>query len=186
MFKTSDGIVVYTRSDWGARKPRAAYGQLGELRSVVYHHGGPVGKPRMTKRAAAATLRSWQAYHMDSNGWADIGYHAAMDGKGRLYLGRPAWALGAHVFKENTGRFGLVFLQDGRYHGLTDPQERTVRKLFRVRHDRLRLPALKTLARHDGADWGVFGHREVPGQATECPGDLIAFDLKQIIKEWTR
>ncbi len=180
---TGDRIRVYTRADWGARPPKSAYTILGPLRAAVIHHGGPVGGPRWTFAKAAQTCRDWQAFHQNSNGWNDIGYHSLVDARGRLYTGRPADMLGAHVALQNTGRVGINFMQDGRSHGLTFLQKRTLRKLFRHEHERLGLPALKDLAKHPGDEWGVFGHRQVPGQATECPGDKIAADLKSIIKE---
>jgi N-acetylmuramoyl-L-alanine amidase len=183
-WKTGDGIRVYTRRDWGARLPKEKYSDLGPLRTAVIHHGGPVGGPRWTFKAAAQTARSWQDYHMDVNGWADIGYHFLIDARGRIYLGRPPEALGAHVLKENTGRIGINFMQDGRFHGLTVLQMWTLRKLFRSDHDRLGLPALKRLANRPG-DFGVLGHREVPRQSTECPGREILIDLHRTIKDFT-
>lgn len=185
-FLTSDAIRVFTREDWDARPPRGAYGELGELRSAVIHHGGPVGKPRWTFGSASQTCRDWQAYHQDVHGWLDIGYHILVDARGRLYLGRPRWALGAHVLAQNTHRVGINFMQDGRFYGLTWRQKRTLRKLFRrAHHQGLGLPALKDLINHPGDEWGVFGHRQVPGQATECPGDKIAADLAKIIRDFS-
>jgi hypothetical protein len=181
-FKTQDGIKVFTRGDWGARSPSGRYAPLGDLEKLVYHHGGPVGPPRMTFEHGAATCRDWQRFHMDSNGWMDIGYHLLMDGLGRLYTGRPAWALGAHVALNNTSNLGLNYMQDGRFHGLTDQQKDTTEKLFRRRHGRLGLPALKSLASRPG-EFGVFPHRFFGG--TECPGDLIDRDLKRIIANFT-
>ena len=185
-WKTGSGIRVYERGDWGARPPKGRYSSLGTITSAVIHHGGPVGGPRLTFKAAAKTCRDWQAYHMDSNGWSDIGYHFLIDARGRIYRGRPVSALGAHVLAQNSGRVGINFMQDGRYHGLTWFQRRTLRKLFRTRHDRLGLPALKDLANHPGADFGVFGHREIPGQSTVCPGDLILADLHRIVDEFVK
>lgn len=182
-FWTSDGIRVYTKQDWQGRAATGQLAPLGRLRTAVIHHGGPVGAPRYTKAAASRTCRDWQSYHMDHNGWLDIGYHFLIDGYGRIYLGRPADKLGAHVLNENTGRVGINFMQDGRYHGLTVGQKRTLRKLFKRRHGKLGLPALKDLARRPG-DYGVLGHREVPDQATECPGNLILRDLHAIVKEF--
>jgi len=185
-FQTADGIRVFRRADWGAKPPKGAYSRQPYKRSLVYHHGGDEGKPRPTFDAMAKTLRSWQAFHQGpQRGWLDIGYHFLMDGLGRIYVGRPSTAIGAHVLEENTGRLGLCFVQDGRRYGLTDDQEETVRKLFKGPHRLLGLPALKDLARHSGDDWGVFGHREVPRQATECPGDKIAADMHRIIRSFT-
>ena len=182
--KTPDGITVYTRNEWGARPPRGGYSHLGALMSAVIHHGGPVGRPRWTKMAASKTCRDWQAYHM-GQGWTDIGYHYLIDARGRLYQGRPTWALGAHVLGENTNRVGINFMQDGRYYGLTRAQKKTLRKLFARSHKkRIGLPALKDLMNHPGGRFGVFGHREVPGQATECPGSKILADLHKIMREF--
>ncbi len=185
-WKTGDGIRVFTRKDWGAKPPKTNYTPLGDLRSAVLHHGGPVGGPRWTFNAAAQTCRDWQAFHQGpQRGWNDIGYHYLVDGLGRLYEGRPVWALGAHVEQQNSHRVGINFMQDGRTHGLTFAQRRTLRKLMKTDHDRLKLPALRKLANHAGADFGVFGHREVPGQSTECPGNKMLADIHKIIKEFT-
>jgi hypothetical protein len=183
-WKTGDGIKVYTRKDWGAKPPKGRFGDLGPLRTAVIHHGGPVGGPRWTFAKAAQTCRDWQAFHQNTRGWLDIGYHYLVDARGRLYEGRPPDALGAHVENQNTGRIGINFMQDGRTHGLTFLQRRTLRKLFRSEHKRLGLPALKTLANRPG-DFAVLGHKEVPGQATDCPGAAILHDLHVILKEFT-
>jgi N-acetylmuramoyl-L-alanine amidase len=182
-WKTGDGIRVFTRADWDARRPRTDYDSLGQVRSAVIHHGGPVGAPRWTFTTAAQTLRSWQDYHMDFHGWNDLGYHFAMDALGRLYEGRPPTALGAHVAAQNSHRVGIVLMQDGRFHGTRFAQRGTLRKLVKSEHDRLGLPALGRLVKHPGAEWGVFGHREVPGQSTECPGREILADVHKILKE---
>jgi hypothetical protein len=182
-FWTRDRIRVYERADWHARPPKGTLGDLGPLRTFVVHHGGPVGRPRMTYKTAVQTAQSWQDYHMDSNEWLDIGYHFLMDGLGRLYLGRPASKLGAHVLNENTGRLGLNYMQDGRFYGLTRLQKQTTRKLFERDHPRLGLPALKALENRPG-DYGILGHREVPEQQTECPGRLILTDLHAIIHDF--
>jgi hypothetical protein len=182
-WKTGDGIRVYTRADWGARSPKGPYADLGPLRTAVIHHGGPVGGPRWTFKAAAQTCRDWQAFHMDGHGWNDIGYHFLVDGLGRLYIGRPSDKLGAHVLGQNTGRVGINFMQDGRKWGLTMMQKRTLRKLFKSDHRRLGLPALRKLS-NGPQGFSVLGHREVPEQSTECPGDRILRDLHAIIKEF--
>lgn len=178
MFKTNDGIKVHTRADWGARLPAGPYARQPGITTVVYHHGGDEGKPRMTDSAMAATVRSWQGFHMGPfRQWTDIGYHLLMDGRGELWQGRPTWAVGAHVLQQNTGRLGLCYVQDGREHGFTKGQEETTRKLFKWKHNKMAFPSLE--------DVSVLGHREVPGQATECPGAAITADMKRLIREFS-
>jgi hypothetical protein len=187
-WRTGDGIRVFTRADWEARPPKGSYSQMGEIRRFGLHHAGAVGAPPREFESAAAELRGYQRHHMDTNGWNDFAYNLGMDGKGRLYEGRPPWAKGAGIASpgrdENPHTFHLVLMQDGRSYGLNPDQERTLRKLFRAKHKKLGLPALKNLANHPGDEWGVFGHREILNNS-ECPGDKMLADLHKIIREFT-
>jgi hypothetical protein len=178
-FTTDAGLIVYEREDWGALQPRGGYASRGALTHASIHHGGPVGAPRMTKDEAVETCRSWQRYHMFSNGWTDIGYTFLIDGRGRLYEGRPVWALCAAVGMHNTGQISFNFMQDGRYYELTDMQRPTLKILFEVGIPRLNVPPLKRLATHSGDNWGVFSHNEYDGHETnECAGDEIIRHLR--------
>lgn len=182
-FTTSTGLRVYTRSDWNARPPRdGAWETAGKLVHAGIHHGGPVGAPRMTKRAAVATCQSWQNYHMDSHGWNDIGYNLLIDGLGRVYIGRPVGKLAAGVAGHNTGGVHINFMQDGRLYGLNRLQRRTLKVLFESGIPRLGLPPLKRFATDPTAHHGVYGHREytwgTSHASNECPGPKILEHLK--------
>lgn len=172
-FTTDAGIRVYERGeDFTLRAPRST-SPLGALTKFTFHHGGPVGGYRDTFAEAVATWQSWQRFHMDSNGWSDIGYHLGMDSRGRLYEGRDHRNLGAHVGGFNTGNLGLNFMQDGRFFELTDAQKDTVKILFETGIPRWDIPPLRRLVRDPRSAFGVYTHRELPNQATACPGDLI-------------
>lgn len=178
-FTTDAGLVVYEREDIGLRPPRGGYASRGPLTHASIHHGGPVGGPRMTKAEAVDTWRSWQRYHQDSNGWLDIGYTFGIDGRGRLYEGRPVWALCAAVGLHNTGQISFNFMQDGRYFPLTEAQRETLKVLFEVGIPRLHVPPLKELAVHAGDEWGVFSHNEYDGHASNaCAGEEIIRHLR--------
>jgi hypothetical protein len=56
------------------------------------------------------TMRSIQDLHMDTNGWADIGYHYAIDKDGVIYEGRNIGVRGASVAGHNTGVIGVVVM----------------------------------------------------------------------------
>jgi hypothetical protein len=104
---TGDGIKVFTRKDWGAKPPKAAYTPLGPLRSVVIHHGGPVGGPRWTFAKAAQTCRDWQAFHQGpQRGWNDIGYHYLVDARGRRTCSRRTRAGWGSTSCRTAGRTG--------------------------------------------------------------------------------
>jgi len=180
-FTTSAGLIVYERSDWGALPPKDDYTRHSVF-AAVYHHGGPVGGPRYTKKSAVATVKEWQRFHMGpERGWDDIGYHLLFDGLGRAYLGRPWWAVGAHVARQNTGRIGINYMQDGRHYGLTLGQKRSTKLLIQHGIPKIGFPALKTFINDPRQLAGVWGHDEVPGQSTECPGNALRASMKPLI-----
>lgn len=166
----NDGLIGFTRKRIGL-KPARGSSPAGPLRKASVHHGGPVGKPRMTFRAARATWWSWQDFHMNTRGWVDIGYNLGVDGLGRVYQGRPVGRLPAAVGNHNSNMVGLVFMQDGRHHKLNPLQRRTLRILFEKGIPKWKLPPLKTLE--------VLGHNEYYGHSNnECPGTEIARHLR--------
>jgi len=177
---TKAGLRVYSRGECSLRPPRGDFDRQGAITFATIHHGGPVGGPRMTKAHAITTWRGWQAYHQGANGWDDIGYHFGVDGLGRLYAGRPPWAIPAAVGGHNTGSVGIVFMQDGRYHALNIAQRRTLRVLFDRGLPELGVPPLLKLARDPRSSYGVFGHNEFAEHRTnECPGPKIMATLRK-------
>ena len=158
------GLLGFTRSQIGYRPPTGPYTRT-QVREASLHHGGPVGPPRMTFKAAAQTCRDWQAYHQ-SKGWIDIGYNLLVDGHGRLYQGRPVGALPASVGNHNSGTMGINFMQDGRYYGLTEAQRRTLKVLYEHGVPKWDIPPLKSIR--------TRVHNEYPGhESNECPGERI-------------
>ena len=164
--RTKAGLKVFSRERIGLRKPTGPTSRQDAICGVSIHHGGAVGRPRMTFKAAAQTCREWQAFHQNTRGWSDIGYTFLVDGLGRLYEGRPVHTVPAAVAGHNTGTIGICFVQDGSLHGLTVLQRRTLRILFEKGIPELDVPPLKTL--------DVRGHNEYRGHETNaCPGRKI-------------
>jgi hypothetical protein len=164
-------MKVFSRKRVGLRPPKQGY-STQSITFASIHHGGPVGPPRMTFAKASQTWRDFQAFHQNSRGWNDIGYHVGIDGLGRLYEGRPAHAVPAAVENHNTGSIGIVFMQDGRYYRLNPLQRRALRLLFEKGEPVLGIPPLKNLKY-------VKGHNEFIGHlSNECPGKHISRHLK--------
>lgn len=55
----------------------------------------------------AAEIRDW---HVNGNGWRDIGYHRVIRRDGTVEQGRPDNQTGAHVGGHNTGNFGICLV----------------------------------------------------------------------------
>ncbi len=168
--KFSNGIQYATRSSIGLR---AANGSTptGRITTASIHHGGPVGGLKLTFASASAMWRSFQAFHMDTRGWDDIGYNLGVDGRGRLYAGRPIGTLPAAVGGHNSNSIGIVFMQDGRSTKLSFLQRRTLATLFKHGAPELGVRPLRLMT--------VKGHMEFSGhESNECPGQHIMRHLR--------
>ncbi|WP_262380020.1 peptidoglycan-binding protein [Nonomuraea sp. PA05] len=71
-------IDLVMRRDWLARPPRGDYTQLDSTKGVKVHYTGGLVSPGIVADhdQCVAMVRSIQGYHMDGNGWIDIGYCA--------------------------------------------------------------------------------------------------------------
>ncbi|ASU82424.1 peptidoglycan-binding domain-containing protein [Nocardiopsis gilva YIM 90087] len=140
-------VSIISRSAWGARPPRSRSTTTWSRRVevTVHYSQGPTTQ----------TPRQIQDYHMDSNGWADIGYNFLVDNQGNAYEGRGWLVIGAHAAPRNTEGIGVCFI--GRDGDATSAAKRTIRALYDDANHR----AGRTLAQK--------GHRDI--NPTSCPGD---------------
>ena len=81
-----------------------------------------------------AEIRRW---HVEGNGWRDIGYHHLIGRRGERAPGRPETAIGAHVIGRNQGTIGICLIgghgsseRDRFADHFTQAQEKTLRDLI--------------------------------------------------------
>ena len=187
--------AIVSRAAWGAdesiRRNEPAYAP--ELRYAVVHHTAGVNS--YTKTEAAAIVRAIQRYHVQANGWNDIGYNFLVDRFGTVYEGRyggvDANVVGAHAVGFNTGSVGVALL--GTY-GATAPSasaERALSSLLSWRLDLAHVDPASLLTVASGGSpkfaagvpvtlRAVSGHRDVG--LTECPGDGLYGRLPALAK----
>ncbi|MGR3452949.1 N-acetylmuramoyl-L-alanine amidase [Pseudooceanicola sp.] len=109
-----------------------------------------------------AKVREVKRWHVEGNGWSDIGYHYLIDRDGTLAEGRPLERTGAHVKGHNTGTIGIA-LFGGHGSAETDAfhdhfnigQNETLKQLIADLQDRF--GPLK-----------ISGHNQYAAKA--CPG----------------
>jgi hypothetical protein len=110
---------------------------------------------------------------MFTRGWCDIGYNYLVSRDGRIWRGRGAGVVGAHVANNNTGNIGVSFMGTHTSTAPTSTQMCNVARLLR----RLSMdnPALD-LVRSD-----VKGHRQYGG--TSCPGNSLYNRIDLILRK---
>lgn len=110
----TDQPEIVTRAQWGADEdiggPERSYAE--RVRFGVVHH--TAGSNTYSQADAAAVVRAIQRYHVEANGWSDIGYHFLIDRFGTIYEGRSGGidrpVVGAHAGGFNTGSFGVAVM----------------------------------------------------------------------------
>jgi hypothetical protein len=163
---TVGGAQVASRAIWGARPATCASSHAPE--QITIHH---TATPTIDTLSPEARLRQIQAYHMDVNGWCDIAYHFLVSRDGRLWEGRVASRVGAHVSNHNTGNAGISFIGTHTEIAPTAAQIAAAARLVRGLADRYGIPLV--------AD-RLSGHRDF-GTGTECPGDRLHASLGAIL-----
>lgn len=103
--------LVVSRAAWGARSPSKVCGSAHTPYRMAIHH--TVTSSGGTN--PAAVMRQIQAFHIDNNGWCDVGYHFVVSDDGTVFQGRSdERRTGSHVGGQNTGNIGVALLGDFR------------------------------------------------------------------------
>ncbi|CAM5612727.1 N-acetylmuramoyl-L-alanine amidase [Streptomyces pharetrae] len=186
--------VVTTRSGWGADeslvKDPATY--TTDTKAVFAHH--TAGTNDYTCEQSPDIIRAIFLYHVQSQGWNDIGYHFLVDKCGTVFEGRAGGidkpVLGAQTYGFNTDTAGVAVL--GNYNdALSSPPVReavaavAAWKLGLYGYDAAGSVVLTAAADNGKYTKGqkvtlnrISGHRD--GYPTECPGNNLYADLPAI------
>lgn len=115
-------------------------------------------------------VREW---HVEGNGWNDVGYHYLVRRSGEVQQGRDEDEIGAHARGYNSQSIGIALEGHGDYerHGYEQ-----ILALFRLIDNLCRQYAIPPHR--------VIGHRET-GSPKTCPGKLIDMDaLRALLFEY--
>ena len=151
-------------------------------RAVIHHTASSSDYNTAGVNESKGKVRGVQNYHMDVNGWCDIGYHFLVDKHGNIFAGRKDSAVigerprGAHDGC-NDNSFGFTAL--GYYH---TPYNNTATTALLNGLEKViawRMPTGWNPTSTDlndpycGTSLGdaILGHRQV--KATACPGDKL-------------
>lgn len=180
---------IYKRAEWGARSPSSGY-LYTRANHIGFHHTAGVADFNVGNlNDCAARVRAIQAYHMDSNGWIDIGYNYAICKHGHIFQAREDDndandVHGAHD-GFNAGSMGVSTL--GYFHAPYNQQPtpemlHALQLLMAWKCDERNIDpkAASLYAAYGAVRDNIYGHREV--RATACPGDIL-FTKKQAIRD---
>ncbi|MDQ1747591.1 MAG: hypothetical protein QOD07_1854 [Frankiaceae bacterium] len=192
--------TVYTRAQWGADERLRTYnsgcgtpdyGSTVKM-GFIHHTDGANGYP---SSAVPSIIRSIYAYHVESNGWCDIGYNFLVDRFGRIWEGRYGGitkpVIGAHTGGFNTDSFGTSLI--GNFTSTAPPAAMVsaTEKLFAWRLGAYYRDPTATTTMLAGSFGGsryaagstvtfkvVSGHRDA--DTTTCPGSAAYAQLPTI------
>lgn len=108
-------------------------------------------------------IRKW---HVEENGWSDVGYHYVILLNGTIQLGRPLNVAGAHVSGHNSKSIGICYIGGG---GGIDT---------RTLEQKESLHYLLTTLKMTFKDAEILGHRDFNEVHKACP----CFDAKKEYK----
>ena len=177
---------IVPRSTWGAdeRIRRGPPTYATGVRFAIVHH--TAGRNGYSRAEAAAIVKGIQLFHVQGNGWNDIGYNFLVDRFGTVYEGRFGGVdrnvVGAHAQGFNTGSVGIALL--GTYEDVppSAAAQDAIARLIAWRLDVAHVdPTAFITFISGGSDRypggvpvlvnGVSGHRDTG--FTACPGDVL-------------
>lgn len=131
---------------WGQGAPSVAQDLAPETKAMIYQGGARYPVREIVVHCSATTpgwldglgidaqvaeIRRW---HVEDNGWSDIGYHWIIGRAGDMRAGRRETVIGAHVQERNRGTIGICLI-GGHGSAETDQPQRhfTDRQLISLR-----------------------------------------------------
>ncbi|CAG9857852.1 unnamed protein product [Phyllotreta striolata] len=138
---------------------------------VIIHHTATESCQSQAK--CVFITRYIQTFHMESNGWSDIGYNFLIGGDGSVYEGRGWQFEGAHTLHWNKASIGVAFI--GTFNGA-------------VPADNMMVACRKLIEKgvKDGyltKDYQIMAARQFYG--TESPGKVFYEHIKANWTRWT-
>src|SRR4051794_4852600 len=187
---------IISRPAWNANESirRAAPLFASSLHFAVVHH--TAGTNTYTRAQSAAIVRGIMTYHVQGNGWNDIGYNFLVDKYGQVFEGRFGGiernVVGAHAQGFNSGSVGVALIGNYDGTGMAAAARDALVRVLAWRLDVGHVDPLSTLTWPSGGNprfptgvsvflRAVSGHRDTG--FTECPGDALYAQLNSLAQD---
>jgi len=187
--------TIITRAEWGAneRIRRAPPVYADNVHVAFVHH--TAGSNSYTASQSASIVRAIEIYHVEADGWNDIGYNFLIDKYGQIFEGRYGGVtravIGAHAMGFNVGSVGVSMLGNYDTAQVTPAAKAALVSLVAWRLDLAHVDPLSKIVRISTGNPrypagtavtlnAISGHRDV--YPTSCPGANLYADLPAIRK----
>jgi flagellar hook assembly protein FlgD len=184
---------MITRAGWHADESirRAAPYYADSVHYAIVHH--TAGSNSYTKAQSASIVRAIELYHVQGNGWNDIGYNFLVDKYGQVFEGRYGGmtrpVIGAHAEGFNTGSAGIALIGDYSSTSITPAARAALVSLIAWRLDLDHVDPASSVVRISSGNprfaagkavtlRAISGHRDV--YPTSCPGQSLYAQLPSI------
>ncbi|MDD4149287.1 MAG: N-acetylmuramoyl-L-alanine amidase [Bacteroidales bacterium] len=158
------------------------YITANETHTVIHHGASPD-----SYTDGYAVVRSYWNYHVNTNGWSDIGYNYLVDKYGNLIQGRHNPGIpnqdvkGAHAGSSNSYSIGINFLgnSDAVNTAPTTPQVQKCSEFLAWWYDHKNFDPTSSasILNQAGPIWvtlpRICGHKDVNPGGTTCPGNAL-------------
>jgi peptidoglycan hydrolase-like protein with peptidoglycan-binding domain len=173
--------AIYTRAAWGAderlRKGVPSYGRVQV--GFVHHTDSP---NTYAASQVPAMIRGIYAYHVQSQGWSDIGYNFIIDRFGRTWEGRfggmDKAVTGAQTLNYNAVSMGVSALGNFETSAVPAAMTAAFKRIFAWKFSLSGIPATGSVVANGKSFPRVAGHRD--GFQTACPGKYLYAKLAEI------
>jgi hypothetical protein len=166
------------RSDWcpAGNCPPNTNPTTISVSHLIVHHSATAN----TASSWAAVVRSFWDFHVNTNGWSDIGYNWLIDPNGVVYEGRGDNILGAHFCGTNGATMGVCVIGDFTSVAPAEAAVNQLRNLLAWKACNIGAnPLSAMLHTNSGLTLQrISGHRD--GCSTSCPGNLLYNQLPSI------
>jgi hypothetical protein len=186
---------IIPRSAWHAEEEivrgRPRYAKT--VRFAVIHH--TAGSNAYSPAQSAAIVRGIELYHVQGNGWNDIGYNFLVDKYGQIFEGRAGGidrnVIGAHAEGFNTGSTGVALIGNYSSAPVTPAAQNALVRLLAWRLDVAHVDPLGTVTWPSGGNpeypqgkpvqlRAISGHRDTG--YTSCPGNVLYARLPDLAR----
>lgn len=167
------------RLDWcpDGSCPKGNSPVFTDVSHLIIHHSAGLN----ASNDWAARVRSIWDYHVNSNGWDDIGYNWMVAPDGTLFEGRGDDIRGAHFCGNNTNTQGVCMLGTYINDMPTDTAMTTLKEYlaWKSANDNIDPTDISFHSSSNQNIPHIAGHRD--GCSTTCPGDMLYALMPQLI-----